>query len=86
MDLELPEPLKYLSSGESDLLNNETITREFNSYKCSCRSWESQKGTPYNSRTCEHLNEYLGDVYELARLSWAAALLAQVLPIFLKIF
>jgi hypothetical protein len=78
MDLELPEPSNYLSIGETIRTADEQITRELNAYKCSCKQWHQQKGIPYNSRTCDHLINYLGNLYENARLSWAAALLAQV--------
>ncbi|THV00189.1 hypothetical protein K435DRAFT_855031, partial [Dendrothele bispora CBS 962.96] len=44
------------------------IKRTFDHYYCSCPAWRNQSGVPTNARSCKHLQEMLGQEYEVARL------------------
>lgn len=63
-----PKPTRKLEDG--DIVSVEggfKLKRIGSDFTCTCIGWKTQKNAT-NKRTCKHLREHLGDVYESARI------------------
>ncbi|KAJ2931053.1 hypothetical protein H1R20_g6035, partial [Candolleomyces eurysporus] len=69
------QPKVFLVEGEEHEVKSATsksvykVKRTFDHYYCTCPAWRNQKGVETNARTCKHLQAFLGEEYEAARLA-----------------
>ncbi|KAJ3111367.1 hypothetical protein HDU96_005756 [Phlyctochytrium bullatum] len=64
------KPLNILKNGESADVSSYKVKRVDTHYYCTCPSWRFNKSA-VDARTCTHLQSFLGDEYEEARMAKA---------------